>query len=55
MRQDSGFLSIYDEKGEEIENCEIVFADEGRHLHIFAPCGSTVDVAYRSVCVQSIQ
>ncbi|XP_062513876.1 uncharacterized protein LOC134189578 isoform X2 [Corticium candelabrum] len=33
MRQDSGFLSIYDEKGEEIENCEIVFADEGVYVY----------------------
>lgn len=32
MRQDSGFVSIYDENGDEIENSEVLFADEGKFL-----------------------
>jgi hypothetical protein len=33
MRQDSGFISIYDEKGDEIENCELLLADEGVYVY----------------------
>lgn len=29
IRADSGFLSIYDENGIEIENCEILLCNEG--------------------------
>ena len=29
IRADSGFLSLYDENGIEIENCEILLCNEG--------------------------
>ena len=45
MRCDSAFASIYDEAGEEIENAEMLFMDQGAYIYRAYSNGHPYDTA----------
>jgi hypothetical protein len=46
LRIDSGFLSLYDENGSEIENCEVLFCEEGLYIYKAYTNGHPYDTSH---------